>query len=147
VRTLRAAGAGVAGAAAWVLAEPVLHRTLGAPHGEVRLVGRLLAPDRAWRSVGLAVHLANGAAFGILFDRLGGRGMRAAVIAAQLENAALWPAMTIVDRLHPDVRSGHWPPLARNPRVIAHEIAGHLVFGVVLGGLLGERQVGAGITR
>jgi hypothetical protein len=139
VRTLRAAGAGVAGAAAWVLAEPVLHRTLGAPHGEVRLVGRLLAPDRAWRSVGLALHLANGAAFGILFDRLGGRGIRAAVIAAQLENAALWPAMTIVDRLHPDVRSGHWPPLARNPRVVAHEIAGHLVFGVVLGGLLGDR--------
>jgi hypothetical protein len=89
--------------------------------------------------VGLALHLANGAAFGILFDRLGGRGIRAAVIAAQLENAALWPAMTIVDRLHPDVRSGHWPPLARNPRVVAHEIAGHLVFGVVLGGLLGDR--------
>ena len=135
---LRAAGAGMAGAAAWVLAEPVLHRALGAPHGEVRLVGRMLAPERAWRPVGLAVHLANGAAFGILFNRLGGRGMRAAVIAAQLENAALWPAMTIVDRRHPDVRSGSWPPLARNPRAVAHEVAGHLVFGLVLGGLLGD---------
>jgi hypothetical protein len=135
-RTLRAGAAGVAGAAAWVLAEPALHRALGAPHGEARLVGRLLAPEHAWLPVGLAVHLANGAIFGIVFDRLGGRGIREAVVAAQIENAALWPAMTIVDRLHPDVRSGRWPPLARNPRVVAHEVAGHLVFGLVLGGLL-----------
>ena len=46
--------------------------------------------------------------------------------------------MAIVDRLHPDVRSGRWPPLVRNPRVAAQEVAGHLVFGVVLGGLLAE---------
>jgi hypothetical protein len=102
------------------------------------LVGRLLAPERAWRPVGLAVHLANGAAFGVLFDRFGGRGIRAAVIAAQLENASLWPAMTIVDRLHPDVQSVRWPPLARNPRDVAHEVAGHLLIGLMLGGLLGE---------
>ena len=135
-RTLRAAAAGAAAAAAWVVAEPAIRRVLGGPHRELRLVGGLLAPERAWLPVGLAVHLANGAAFGIAFDRLGGRGIRAAVVAAQVENAALWPAMALVDRLHPDVRSGHWPPLTRNPRAAAQEVAGHLVFGVVLGGLL-----------
>jgi hypothetical protein len=120
------------------MAEPALHRAFGSPHGELRLVGRMLAPERAWFPVGLAVHLANGAAFGLAFDRLGGRGIRAAVVVAQVENAILWPTMTIVDRRHPDVRSGRWPALTRNPRAIAHEVAGHVVFGVVLGGLLRE---------
>jgi hypothetical protein len=84
------------------------------------------------------VHLANGALFGVAFDRLGGRGVRSAVVAAQAENALLWPGMLIVDRIHPDVRDGNWPPLARDPRVIAQEVAGHLVFGVVLGALLAD---------
>jgi hypothetical protein len=130
----------MAGAAAWVLAEPGLHRAFGSAHGELRMVGRMLAPEDAWLPVGLAVHLANGAAFGIAFDRLGGSGIRAAVFAAQLENAVLWPTMSIVDRLHPDVRSGRWPALARNPRAAAHEVGGHLVFGIVLGALLGKRS-------
>ncbi|MDX6520968.1 MAG: hypothetical protein QOG02_81 [Gaiellales bacterium] len=138
-RTLRAGAAGMAAAAVWVAVEPVLRRSLGGPHRELRLVGRMLAPERAWLPVGLAVHLSNGALFGIAFDRLGGRGVRSAVIAAQVENALLWPAMALVDRLHPDVRSGAWPPLARNPRVIAQELAGHAVFGAVLGGLLPDR--------
>jgi hypothetical protein len=98
----------------------------------------MLAPEAAWKPVGLAVHLMNGAMFGIAFDRLGGRGVRQAVIAAQAENAVLWPTMLIVDRLHPDVRSGDWPPLARNPRVAAQEVASHTVFGVVLGTLLAD---------
>jgi hypothetical protein len=140
-RTLRAAAAGAAAATAWVVAEPAIRRAVGAPHRELRLVGGLLAPERVWLPVGLAVHIANGAVFGIVFYRLGGRGIRAAVVAAQVENAALWPAMAIVDRLHPDVQSGRWPPLARNPRAAAQEVAGHLVFGVVLGGLLQAGEV------
>ena len=135
-RTLRAAGAGMAAAATWVAVEPVFRRAFGGPHRELRLVGRMLAPERAWLPVGAAVHLANGAMFGIAFDRLGGRGVRAAVIAAQVENAVLWPTMLIVDRLHPDVRSGAWPKLAGNRAVVAQELAGHAVFGVVLGALL-----------
>jgi hypothetical protein len=135
-RTLRAGAAGMAAAAAWVAVEPVLRRSLGGPHRELRLVGRMLAPESSWLPVGLAVHLTNGALFGIAFDRLGGHGVRRAVIAAQVENALLWPGMAVVDRVHPDVRSGVWPPLARNPRVITQEVAGHAVFGVVLGGLL-----------
>jgi hypothetical protein len=126
-------------AAAWVAVEPVLRRSFGGPHRELRLVGGLLAPESAWLPVGLAVHLSNGALFGIAFDRLGGRGVRSALIAAQVENAVMWPVMALVDRLHPDARSGAWPPLARNPRVIAQELAGHAVFGAVLGGLLPDR--------
>jgi hypothetical protein len=135
-RTSQAALAGIAAAAAWVAVEPAWRRLLGGEHRELRLLGRLLAPESRWRTVGLTAHLANGAAFAVAFDRLGGRGVRQAVAAAQIENAVLWPAMAIVDRLHPDVRDGTWPSLADNPRAIAQEIAGHAVFGVVLG-LLG----------
>jgi hypothetical protein len=44
--------------------------------------------------------------------------------------------MLVVDRVHPDVVNGDWPPLARDPRVAAQEVASHAVFGVVLGSLL-----------
>jgi hypothetical protein len=135
-RTSQAALAGVAAAAVWVTVEPVWRRLLGGPQRELRLVGRLLAPESLWKPVGLAMHLANGAAFGVAFDRLGGRGVGQAVAAAQIENAVLWPTMAIVDRLHPDVRDGTWPSLVDNPRALGQEIAGHAVFGVVLG-LLG----------
>jgi hypothetical protein len=101
----------------------------------VRLLGAPLS-RRHWRSVGVAVHVANGAAAGVLFRRLGLRGWRAGVAAAQLENAALWPGMIVVDRLHPDRRSGDWPPLLRNPRVFGQEVAAHAIFGAVLGALV-----------
>jgi hypothetical protein len=135
-RSVRAALAGMTAAAAWVAVEPALRRAFDGPHQELRLVGRMLAPERAWKPVGLAVHLMNGAMFGVAFDRLGGRGVRQAMLVAQLENTVLWPTMLIVDRLHPDVRDGTWPPLAGDRRVIAQEVAGHAVFGAVLGGLL-----------
>ncbi len=137
-RTLKAALAGMTAAGAWVAAEPALRRMVDGPHQELRLVGGLLAPGRSWRQVGLAVHLMNGAMFGIAFDRLGGRGVKQAVIVAQLENTVLWPTMLIVDRLHPDVRDGTWPPLAGNRRVIAQEVAAHVVFGAVLGAILSD---------
>jgi hypothetical protein len=58
------------------------------------------------------------------------------VLVAEAENLVLWPIMAVADRLHPDVRSGAWPPLLRNPRVFAQEVAVHALFGAVLGGLL-----------
>ncbi len=58
------------------------------------------------------------------------------MLAAEAENALLWPLVAVLDRLHPDVRSGAWPPLARNPHAAAQEVLGHAVFGAVLGGLL-----------
>jgi hypothetical protein len=54
----------------------------------------------------------------------------------QAENAAAWPLMAVVDRRHPDRRSGAWPPLLRSPRVLAYEVATHALFGAVLGTLL-----------
>jgi hypothetical protein len=102
----RGAGCAVA-AGCWAAAEPPLGRATGGYHRQARLIGGLVAPARSGWAAGLAIHIANGAAFGVAFDRL-----------------------------HPDVRSGAWPPLARNPHAAAQEVLGHAVFGAVLGGLV-----------
>jgi hypothetical protein len=132
---VRAALAGVAGTAVWAAAEPALRRLFGTPYTDVRLIGAPLS-RRHWRLAGTAVHLANGAAAGVLFSRLGLRGWKAGIAAAQIESAALWPGMALVDRFHPDRRSGAWPPLLRNGRVFAQEAAAHAIFGAVLGSLV-----------
>jgi hypothetical protein len=132
---LRAAAAGVAAAAVWAAAEPGLRRLFRTPYTDMRLLGAPLS-RRNWRLAGTAVHLANGAAAGVAFRRLGVRGWKSGIAVAQLEGAALWPAMAAVDRFHPDRRSGAWPPLLRNPRVFGQEVAAHAIFGGVLGALL-----------
>jgi hypothetical protein len=131
----RAALAGATAAAVWAAAEPALRRVFGTPYTDVRLIGAARWP-RPWRLAGAAVHLLNGAAAGVAFRRLGLRGWRAAVIAAEIEGAALWPGMIVVDRYHPDRRTGAWPPLLRNPRVFGQEVAAHAIFGAVLGSLV-----------
>jgi hypothetical protein len=141
-RTVRAGLAGAAAAASWAAAEPLLARATGGYHRQARLIGGLVAPRGPWRAAGLAVHLANGAAFGIAFDRLGGRGLRQGVLAAEAENALLWPLVFVLDRIHPDVRSGAWPPLARSRPAAAQEVLGHAVFGAVLGALLAVPTAG-----
>lgn len=122
-------------AAAWAAAEPLARPLHGTSYSDVRLLGRPLARGR-WRLAGTAVHLANGAAAGVLFGRLGLRGPRAAMAFFQAENLAAWPLTAAVDRWHPDRRTGAWPPLLRNGRVFAYEAAMHAVFGAVLGLLL-----------
>ena len=84
--------------------------------------------------------MVNGALFGAVFARAGGRGWRQGLAAAQVENMLLWPAMAVVDRLHPDRRSGTWPPLVVNARVFGYEVAVHALFGVVLGALSDPAQ-------
>lgn len=125
-------------AAAWAVAEPLASRLLRPPPGysDVRLLGAMVTQGRAWRPAGAALHLGNGAVFGVVFERLGGRGVGQGVLAAQAENLALWPGMALMDRLHPDRKSGVWPPLLGNRRVLAYEAAVHAVFGAVLGLLL-----------
>jgi hypothetical protein len=136
----RGALAGAAGAAAWLAAEQGLSRVLRTGVTDLRLLGRPVAASRAWPVAGAAWHLANGAAFGAAFAALGGRGWRRGVAAALAEHAATWPGMALVDRLHPDVRDGRWPRLARNPRVFAQETVLHALFGAVLGAGTAHRK-------
>jgi hypothetical protein len=132
----------MAAAAVWAAAEPLAARALRPPAGysDVRMLGGLLTRDSGWRAVGLGAHVVNGGLFGAAFVRAGGRGWRQGLAAAEVENALLWPAMAVVDRLHPDRRSGAWPRLVTNGRVLGYEVAVHALFGAVLGALVGSGQ-------
>jgi hypothetical protein len=131
---MRGMAAGIVAAAVWAAAEPALGRALGIPwYSDRRLLGGLL---RVGPEAAIAVHLANGALFGASFERLGLRGPLRGVALAQTESLGLWPFMAAVDRVHEDRRSGAWPPLFRNGRVFAYEVAVHALFGAVLGVLL-----------
>jgi hypothetical protein len=132
----------MAAAAVWAAAEPLAARVFRPPAGysDVRMLGGLVTRGSRWRAVGFGAHVANGAIFGAVFARAGGRGWRQGVAAAQVENVLLWPGMAVVDRLHPDRHDGAWPPLFTNPRVFGYEAAVHALFGVVLGALVGPGQ-------
>lgn len=133
----RAALAGAAAAAAWAAAEPLAQRVFRTPYSDIRALGRPFS-ERHWRAVGLGFHLANGALAGVAFQRLGLRGWRAGVVAFEVETVTTWPLMRLVDRFHPDSRSGRWPPFARDGRVLAQELAVHALFGALLGALAGR---------
>jgi hypothetical protein len=99
----------------------------------------MVTRTRAWPVAGIALHLANGAVFGALFERARLRGVKSGVVAAQVEQCALWPAYAVVDRVHPDRRDGTWPPLLRSPRVAVYGVVVHAIFGATLGALTARR--------
>ena len=132
-RAARGAAAGAVAAATWSALEPLAARALGTTYTDTRLLGRLAAPGR-WRPAGVAVHVANGAAFGAVFGLARRGGLRDGLAWTGVETLATWPGMALMDRIHPDRRSGHWPdPLLTDRRVFAQEVVMHGVFGAVLG--------------
>lgn len=138
-RRLRAAAAGAAAATVWALLEPLDRRVLGCDYSDVAVLGKAVTRGPSWRSAGLALHAANGAAFGLLLDevqhRTGTDRRRLALGLALFENFALYPLSSLVDRFHPARGEEGVPPLLRNPRALAQATWRHTVFGVVLGRL------------
>ena len=137
-RNVRGGIAGAVAATLWTAADPVLERTFGTPYADAKLLGPFITEGPLEPVANAATHAAGGFAFGYVFSRLGGRGVRNGVTAALAENTLLWPSLAIFDRIHPKRRSGEWPPLVSNPRVFAQATAGHALFGVLLG-LLSRR--------
>ena len=132
-RAVRGAVAGAAAATAWSALEPLAARAMGTTYSDVRLLGRLASPRR-WAIAGTAVHAANGAAFGALFTLAGRGGPRDGLVWTGAETLATWPGMALMDRIHPDRRSGYWPePLLTDRRVFAQEAVMHAAFGLMLG--------------
>ena len=133
---MRGAAAGALAAGVWAAVEPALARAYGTPMTDVRLHGRSVTRGRLWPVVGVAMHVGNGAAFGWVFERCGLGGSRQGIVAAEAENLLLWPGMAVVDRLHPDRRSGNWPKLLTSGRTFALEATTHSLFGALLGALV-----------
>ena len=127
--------AGALGAAVWAAQQPLDQRVSRSGYDDVELLGRLVRPDGGWRLAGWAMHLANGAAFGVAFAELRRRvpalpPRAAAQGMAQLENFGLYPLAALVDRHHP-ARGDIAPAFGR--RQLAQATWRHAILGIVLG--------------
>jgi hypothetical protein len=134
----RAAAAGATAALVWTAAEPLDRLVFRCDYSDTALLGKAVS-RRYWRTVGLAMHAANGAVFGLAFElvrrRTGARPVPLGVGMALVENTALWPLCVLVDRYHPARGEPGVPPLARNGRAFAQATWRHALFGAVLGSL------------
>jgi xanthosine utilization system XapX-like protein len=124
--------AGAAAAAVWAAQQPLDKRAFGCDYDEVELLGKLVTRDSGWHATGLAIHMANGAAFGAVYALLRplipGPPQLAGVSAGLTEHLATWPLTALVDR-----------DLAGNRRAFAQSAWRHALFGLVLGEL--ERRL------
>jgi hypothetical protein len=136
---LRAAAAGGIAAAVWAAQEPLDRRAFRCDYSDVAILGKAVTRGRGWRAAGTAIHVANGAAFGIayreLLARRGGPPRRLALAMALGEHLALYPLCALVDRFHPARGTPGIPPLATNGRAFAQATWRHALFGAVLGRL------------
>jgi hypothetical protein len=134
-RTARGAVAGAVAAGVWALQQPLDQRVFGVRYDDTELLGKLVTRRRAWPAVGLALHLANGAAFGAAYASVNRRvplpSWARGPAAALGEHVASWPLVLLTDRLHP--ARGEMPTLGTDPRAFAQATWRHLLFGVVLG--------------
>ncbi|MBJ7329130.1 MAG: hypothetical protein JHC95_04475 [Solirubrobacteraceae bacterium] len=141
--TARGALAGAAAATVWWAQQPLDRRVFGVAYDDTELLGKAITRGRAWPAVGLAFHLANGAAFGALYANAAPRmplpSWAKGPAAAMGEHLASWPFVALSDRAHP--AREELTSLAGNPRAFAQATWRHLLFGVVLGEL--ERRFNA----
>jgi hypothetical protein len=129
--------AGLAGAVAFLFAMAVDLAVLRRRTNDLRLLAGLLPGGaRFWPLLGTLMHLANGAALGVLYGRLRRvfpfSGWLAGSLFALAENLALWPIVALLDRVHPEIRAGRLEPFNR-PVPFLQEVWRHLAYGLTLG--------------
>ena len=123
----------------WAAQEPLDQRVFGYDYSDVAVLGKGLTRGPHWRAAGLALHVLNGASFGLAFhearSRLDVEPRRLALGMALAEHVALYPLCFFVDRYHPARGEPGVPPLLTSPRAFAQATWRHALFGAVLGGL------------
>lgn len=133
----RAAGAGALAALAWAALEPLDTRLFRHDYSDVAMLGKLVTRSRAWPVAGLALHVANGASFGVAYRELHRRRGIGAVPLALVENTVLFPLGALVDRYHPARGERGVAPLL-TARGFLQATARHVVFGATLAALAGK---------
>jgi hypothetical protein len=142
----RAAAAGAAAATIWALLEPLDRKLMRCDYSDVAVLGKAFTRGRAWWPLGLAIHAANGAAFGLAFHearratRPGFTPRRLALGMALAEHLTLYPLSGLIDRYHPARGQPGIPPLLTNGRAFVQATWRHAVFGAVLGALVSGRR-------
>ncbi|HET6506863.1 MAG TPA: hypothetical protein VFG42_08740 [Baekduia sp.] len=143
-RTARGALAGAVAAGVWVAQQPLDQKVFGVRYDDTELLGKAVTRrDPAWRVVGTAMHLANGAVFGAVYANVARRAPLPSWLrgpAAGLgEHVAAWPLVVVTDRVHP--ARDELPTLGTSAAAFAQATWRHLLFGFVLGEL--ERRLNA----
>jgi len=117
--------------------EPLDQRLFRCGYSDVALLGKAVTRGPGWRPLGFAIHAANGAVFGLAYDRLrrgSSTGSRRLAVGMSLgEHVALYPLNALVDRFHPARGQPGLPPLLTSPRAFAQATWRHLLFGLLLG--------------
>ena len=138
----RSAIAGATAALAWALQEPLDQRLFRCDYSDVALLGKGVTRGAGWRVAGTAIHVANGALFGLTFHEIRSRTRvrprRLALAMALGEHATLYPFCYFIDRYHPARGRPGLPPLLTNARAFAQATWRHTLFGLVLGRLAGR---------
>lgn len=136
---IRAALAGASAAAVWGLQQPLDKRLFRCDYSDVAVIGKAVTRGAAWPVLGLGMHAANGAAFGLLFYEVRRRvsfdPRRLALGMALTEHVALFPLSYFVDRFHPARGESGVPRLLTNPRAFGQATWRHALFGALLGRL------------
>ncbi|HET7129145.1 MAG TPA: hypothetical protein VFJ93_08745 [Gaiellaceae bacterium] len=133
----RSAAAGACAALAWAAVERVDRKLLRNDYSDIALLGKALTRSRAWPVVGLGLHAANGAVFGLAYHELRRRRGVSAVKLALVEHVTLFPLGAFVDRHHP-ARGEAGVERVFGPRAFVQATWRHLLFGAVLGRLAHE---------
>lgn len=133
----RAAAAGAAAAGVWALQEPLDQRLFHYDYSDVAVLGKAVTAGSRWWLAGIAMHVANGALFGIVYDearcRTAVEPRKLALAMALGEHIALFPLSYFVDRYHPRRGDRGVPPLLKSSRAFGQATWRHALFGLVLG--------------
>jgi hypothetical protein len=117
------------------LEEPLDRRLFDFNYDDLEILGKLVTRGDAWRPIGFALHVQNGAVLGAAYARikpsLPGAPIIRGLMAGLIEHVATWPMTVLVDRYHP--ARDELPKLAGSGRAFGQATIRHAVFGVVLG--------------
>jgi hypothetical protein len=133
----RSAAAGACAAVVWAAAEPLDRRLVRNDYSDVALLGKAVTRSPAWPVVGLAMHAANGAVFGLAYHELRRRRDISALRLAMIEHVALFPLGWFVDRHHP-ARGHAGLESVFGAKAFAQATWRHFLFGAALGRFAGE---------
>jgi hypothetical protein len=117
------------------LEEPLDRRLFDFNYDDLEILGKLVTRGDAWRPIGFALHVQNGAVLGAAYARikpsLPGPPIIRGLMAGLIEHVATWPMTVLVDRYHP--ARDELPKLAASGRAFGQATIRHAVFGIVLG--------------
>ena len=133
-RSINGGLAGGIAAAVWAAQQPLDKRAFGSRYDDVELLGKAVVKGDDWPAAGLALHVANGVAFGAAYAQLRrflpGPALAHGAGVAIAEHFALWPLATLTDRYHP--RRGELTPLRGNRAAFWQAFYRHALFGLTL---------------